>query len=114
MDRERTESSGPNRRFQIASFFNRVKANNVENNAEKSQKWNFNFFTGQPLRRNPSNAPETSPALSPVRSQGSHEEKLMDKGVATPEFDRHSNRQDAKPVPDSLRVNLFFEEAKSL
>ena len=70
------------------------------------------------MRRNPSNAPETSsalsPALSPVRSQGSHEEKLMDKGVPTPEFDRYSNRQDAKPVPDSLKVNLFFEEAKSL
>lgn len=38
----------------------------------------------------------------------------MDKGVPTPEFDRYSNRQDAKPVPDSLKVNLFFEEAKSL
>jgi hypothetical protein len=55
-----------------------------------------------------------SPSHSPVRSHSSHEDDHEPKAVNTPEFDRHQSRQETMPVPDSLKVNLFFEEAKSL
>lgn len=115
MEREHTDSSDPNRRVQIAGFFRNLKVQNIAAQEQKCQKWNFNFFTGMPLIQNQNEEKgSVSPPLSPVRSQGSHGDEQELKDVNTPEFERHQSRQDTIPVPESLKINLFFEEAKSI